>query len=267
MGGNFGLALSPLFASALAGVFGWRWAFILLGMIPAIFSVWIIFEPSLKIELKENSLQKNLSAEPKNPSKNYLIVPLIFLFLMAILNGMCYRGLMAFLPTYIFHHLPERSFGISRVGQAGAFTTLILILGMFGQLSGGRLADYYSKPKLYTLAFLFSLPFLFLLSRLEGLILLLDAMIFAFIYFASQPIGNSLLPELTGKGVRGRIYGWFFFMNFGAGSVMSWIAGIIGERWSLNDIFLLLGIVLLGAVFLGFGLISTTSRARRKIYT
>jgi len=264
LGGNLGLAISPLLAGVLGGALGWRAGFILLGLFPLLYSFWVLFDRNL--ELKNISTPSEPFLNSKNPAgSKFLLLPLIILFLMAVLNGMCYRGLMAFLPAYLFEQIPKGTLpGLSRLAQAGSFTTLILILGMFGQITGGKLADRYSKPWLYTLAFLISAPFLILLSLFSGWSLIFFAMIFAFIYFASQPVGNSLVPEYVGELVRGRIYGWFFFMNFGAGAIMSWLAGIIGDRFSLSKIFLALFLVLIFAGLIGFLLIKVSGKARNK---
>ncbi len=265
LGGNLGLALSPLLASFLGGALGWRAGFILLGLLPLSYSFWIFFDQSLELAGQKADFQPTTSASQELSSKKFLLLPLMILFLMAVLNGMCYRGLMAFLPIYLFEQIPTGTVpGISRLAQAGTFTTLILILGMWGQITGGKLADRYSKPWLYTLAFLISAPFLILLSFLSSWSLIFTAMVFAFIYFASQPVGNSLVPEYVGELIRGRIYGWFFFMNFGAGAIMSWFAGIIGERFSLNKIFLALFLVLAFAGLVGFCLIWVSGKAKNK---
>ncbi len=253
MGGNFGLALSPFVASALAGLLGWRQGFMILGLIPIAFSFWILFERSLEIKIKPapESAGKNPQTKPRLLAK-----PIAILFLMSILNGMCYRGFTTFLPSYFNERIsPNLIPGFSSVLQAGTFTTLVLALGMFGQFIGGRLADKYSREKLFAGVFLAAVPFLFSLSLLRGLPLILSAMVFAFFYFANQPIANSLLPQYADQRIWGRIYGWFYFMNFGAGSIMSWIAGVIGQKIALSYTFILFAILLLMAGLLGFLLI------------
>lgn len=255
MAGNFGLALSPFVASALAGAFGWRNGFMLLGLLPVLLSLFPLLETGLEIQ-DAHPAQKNPSA---SANTSFWILPVIILFLMSILNGMCYRGFTTFLPAYFNEKFPPELIpGFSRILQAGTFTTAVLVLGMLGQLIGGRLADRYSREKLFTTVFLLAAPFLFSLSFLSGFPLLFSAMTFAFFYFANQPIVNSLLPHYADSKVLGRLYGWFYFMNFGAGSIMSWIAGIIGQKLSLKYIFILFSMLLLITGLLGVFLILRT---------
>lgn len=259
MGGNFGLALSPFLASALASLLGWRKGFIALGLIPIAFSFWVLLDR--KLELKPENPSRDPGSESETKTR-LMFRPILILFLMSILNGMCYRGFTTFLPAYFNQRIsPNLIPGFSAVLQAGTFTALVLVLGMFGQFLAGRLADKYSKEKLFVAVFLIAVPFLFSLSLLRGLPLIFSAMIFAFFYFANQPIVNSLLPGYSHEKSWGRIYGWFYFMNFGAGSVMSWIAGSIGEKIALSYIFMVFAGLLFLAGLLGIPLIRFKTRA------
>lgn len=253
VGGNFGLALSPVLASGLAVLLGWRTAFIVLGLLPLAFGVWVIFDRSIAVE---SNPKTSGEVRQGNSKKKYLLLPLLFLFLMAGLNGMCYRGFTTFLPVYFKTAIPNGTIpGLGGIFQAGSFTTLVLVVGMVSQYLGGRLSDRFSKEKIFTLVFLLSAPFMFLVSRSSGVPLVLFAMGFAFLYFANQPIANAILPKYVSESMRGRIYGWFFFMNFGAGSIMSWIAGVVADKLNLASIFAILaGLILLTGIS-GFGLI------------
>jgi len=263
MGGNFGLALSPFLASFLAEQLDWRKGFMILGLLPLIFSLYILWDK--KIELRFEPLPESPSLDPA--PKNNFARSLLILFIMSILNGMCYRGFTTFLPIYFRSQISAGLIpGFSALMQAGGFTTLVLVLGIFGQFLGGRLADRFSRELLYTLCFLCSAPFLFLLGWLKNSSLIISALIFALIYFANQPSGNFLIADYSKKEVRGKIFGWFFFMNFGAGSIMSWLAGMLGEKLSLNSIFILLALILALAGILGLVLIKNRiSRKKPKI--
>jgi MFS family permease len=256
MGGNFGLALSPFLASALAAGLGWRNGFIVLGLIPILVSFWPLLDRKLELEPENHAHSDDQANKDGGQKLSLALAPVLILFLMSILNGMCYRGFTTFLPSYFAEKISTSLIsGGSRALQAGSFTTLVLILGMAGQFMGGRLADKYPREKLFTAAFLLAVPFLFLVAFLSGPYLILSAMLFALFYFSNQPIVNSLLPQYADRKILGRLYGWFYFMNFGAGAFMAWIAGVIGEKIALNYIFILLSFLLLLAGCLGFILI------------
>jgi len=263
VGGNFGLALSPFLTAALASALGWRHAyyalsvpFFLLALI-----VWLSTRAQVPFGARVNlgarvtpPAQAHSSAPAPQNKTGYLLWPLVFLFGMAVMNGLCYRGFLTFLPTYFAKNI-HSSLGIREVLLAGTLSTAVLLLGMIGQYLGGRFADRFSPALLYALIFTLGAPILFFLGRLQNLPLLLCAAAFAFLYFANQPVGNVLLIRLTTPSIRGRLFGLFFFINFGAGSLMGWIAGVIGQRLSLSAIFGVLALCLLAAGAIGLGLV------------
>jgi FSR family fosmidomycin resistance protein-like MFS transporter len=256
VGGSFGLAVSPFLVGALARWLGWRDAFSVLSLAPLLLGI-LVWRGGVNVEARDFSPALR---DDQGHSRPYLFLPLILLFLLSMFNGMCYRGLMTFLPTFFIEKVNIGYLHMEGVVKGGFLTTLVLFLGMFGQFIGGRLADRVNKEMLYTGVFVVACPLLFLIAYLQGLVLVISLMCFAFIYFASQPVGNALLPRYTTAGFRGRIFGLFFFMNFGFGSFMSWLAGWIGERWDLTNIFTVLSACLLMAVCMGVALIVAAPR-------
>jgi MFS family permease len=258
-GGNFGLAVTPFLVGGLAEWLGWRMTFGVLSLAPLLLGL-VILRTRVDVEPRDPSP----GLRDEGNSKPYILLPLILLFGLSMFNGMCYRGLMTFLPTFFIEKVNLGYLHMEGVFKGGALASLVLILGMAGQYLGGRLADRVNKEMLYAGIFVLACPILFFIAHLEDLVLVLALMVFAFIYFASQPVGNSLLPRYTTASFRGRIFGLFFFMNFGIGSFMSWLAGWIGEQWNLAKIFTVLGFCLLVAVLMGLLLILSTRQASKK---
>jgi MFS family permease len=253
VGGNLGLAATPFFAAALAGAVGWHWAYAAMGSLPIILGI-VVLVSGITVQAEKESAgdapnSANISARP------YLLAPLLLLFSMAVFNGMTYRGLMTFLPSYFAEKVHLSWLPLNPATVGGTFTTAILLLGVVGQYIGGNLADRFKKEKLYSLIFLLSCAPLFVIGRLENLPLILTFAGFAFLYFMSQPIGNAIIPRYAAPKVRGVIFGLFFFTGFGAGSFMSWIAGAVGDKYSLSSIFVIFAACLLAASSLGFFLV------------
>jgi MFS family permease len=248
MGGNLGLALTPLLAAALAGAVGWRVTCLALACLPLSLGVFVL---ASRIDVGHPA--SGPKTEPAD--QRYLLRPLALVFAMGVFNGMTYRGLMTFLPAYFTEKVHLAWLPLQQVTVGGAMTTAILLLGIAGQLLGGALADRFRKEAVYTGIFLLAAPVLLSLGFLENLPLVAATGLFAFLYFANQPVGNAIIPRYTGAGIRGWVYGLFFFASFGAGSIMSPIAGWIGERFHLASIFLILASTLGCAGLLGLGLV------------
>jgi MFS family permease len=255
VGGNLGLALTPFVAAALAGTMGWRWAYAALGSIPIILGLLVI---AARVNVGRAEEPGSGSGKDNQSEKPYLLIPLVIMFFMAVFNGMTYRGLMTFLPSYFAERVHLSWLPLHQVTVGGTMTTAILLLGVVGQFIGGNLADRFNKEKVYTVIFFITCPLLLLLGSLSNLPLILVTAAFAFLYFMNQPVGNAMIPRYASPAVRGMVFGLFFFMAFGAGSIMSWIAGIVGERFELNRIFIMLAASTLISALLGLLLVAKT---------
>ncbi len=266
VGGNLGLAATPVFAASLSRVLGdWRYAYFIIGALPILLGLFILFRLTEVGAKEEADIGKedvnNRTDAGRFKDSSILLVPLVLFFVMAIFNGMTYRGLMTFLPSYFAEkvQLDWQSLEFLSRGPGddvqviigGVVTTFILLLGVLGQYTGGSLADRVKKEKLFCSVFFITAPILLALAFLDGLALVAATGLFAFLYFANQPVGNSALPRYTSPKVRGLVFGAFFFTNFGAGSIMSWIAGETGERFELSYIFYIFAACLLTAGLVG----------------
>jgi MFS transporter, FSR family, fosmidomycin resistance protein len=253
MGGNLGLALTPFFVAGLSKAVGWKTALIITGTLPLAMGI-IVLLVNISVEVQKEDLNNN----ENGPAPPYRFWPLFVLFTLGIFNGMTYRGLMTFLPAYFSEKAHFTWLPVNEVVLGGGLTTAVLLVGIIGQMVGGTLADKYKHEKLFTAFFILAVPVLFLLGKLENMPLVLATGVFAFFYFASQPVGNSMLPRYCNARVRGRIFGLFFFMNFGTGSVMSYMAGKIAKIYDLPVIFTMFSASLAVVCVLGFVLIRIT---------
>ena len=236
--GSLGVALTPLFAGLLASALGWRNVYVIFGLAGVAVGV-------ASITLREAS-QNNHKDETKegyafqNEAKVSLL-PLMVFFASSALAGLCYRGVLTFLPTYMaqkvqFDFLPFKS-----VALGGMMSTIALLFGTIGQYMGGTLSDRYLPEKVYFGAHLLGVPFLFLVGLSTNLFVVLSALAYAFFYFSIQPTGVHLLARYTSLRFRGTGYGIYFFLGFGFGSFGSTLSGYIADQWGLEWIFYSMG--------------------------
>lgn len=251
MGGNLGLAITPFLAAALAQALEWRNAYVLIGCLPIAIGLLVLFGAIDVKEARAPDIPANKKEQAQNNSGDIKVWLIVIFFVMAIFNGMAYRGLLTFLPAYFSERVHLDWLPLQEVLTGGTITTAILLLGIAGQLMGGVMADRVRKEVLYTIIFAMACPILFMLSRLENLPLIIAAGVFAILYFSNQPVGNAILPRYASPQLRGRLYGLFFFMSFGVGSIMSWIAGEVGDRYDLSKIFIMLAACLFITTVLG----------------
>ncbi len=247
IGGGLGLATAPALATLLAAIYpaqGWRIAFAFFGLLGLVVAAGVQRLKVTEIERPANPDRRFLPERITKGSPRHF---LMFLF-VAIMVGFCYRGVTTFLPTYYSERLNSGMFAGHNIIKSGIFATVTLLVGVAGQYLGGHLTSKIKLETLFAGLLLITVPFLFLMSALSNLPLLLVAMVFAFFHFSSQPVGNTLIAEYTDPRGRGLGYGIYFAASFGVGSLSSGFSGMIAKRFGLNEVFIALAIF----IFLGF---------------
>ena len=135
------------------------------------------------------------------------------------------------------------------------------LVGMAGQLLGGRVADRFELRWAYLVFFASALPFLMLMSIVEGLPLVLMAGGFVLFSLGMQPIENSLVAVLSPPQWRSVSYGIKFTLVFGAGSLAVYLVGFVDGRFGLDAVIFLLLALLAGVITM----ISVLLIASRKV--
>ena len=130
--------------------------------------------------------------------------------------------------------------------MAGWLTSIVFMFGVFGQYLGGYLSEH-RRPE--TLAFglaVLAIPLLLAIGNSQGVALMLASIGFALFHFMTQPVYNSLLANYTPANWRGRMFGIYFFCNYGIGSFSAGMLGYIADQLGINWVFI---------VSAGFGLL------------
>jgi MFS family permease len=240
--GNLGIASAPLFTGILTWISSWQWTFILLGAT----SILVGFILSA---LKIDETPKVETTRPAGGNHNYFSI-FIILCLAMIFGGLSYRGNMLLLPAYIelkttfFLHLIELLFFIKTQGTATlaatVLTSLIFLTGIFGQMTGGRLADRKDLRYAYIFMHACAAPFLLAMAFVSDYLLAFCAASYIFFSLGMQPIENSLIASFTPARWRSTSYAVKFIMNFGIGSCVVYLIGAVKRSYSLETVYIFL---------------------------
>ncbi|MFC1550573.1 MFS transporter [Candidatus Neomarinimicrobiota bacterium] len=237
--GSSGLALGPLIAGIFATFISWRAAYGFLGicMIILLLGTWTLI-PHRKKEYLDDV------AETKITNKSALVL----YYSIAVLVGFSFAGFTTFLPTHfaietrnVLNFLPDTFRG-------GLFTTITLLAGIIGQILGGFLGVRYRRANLLFWVVLFNIPFLYLIGFTTGIPLIIIGILFGIVHFTWQPIGNSLIAQITHSHHRGLGYGINFFLGFGVGSFAAGIGGVIAELTEVANVFRVMAVILIPAL-------------------
>lgn len=249
--GNIGIAAAPISAGVLNYAVGWHNGLIILGGLGLLLGIGSSIAP-IGIERGSDKL-----IVEKVEQKSLVRLFIVFAAAMTF-SGLMYRAFTTILPAF----LELRIGNISRMLKGGAggnpaldtlianaVTTGVYVIGIIGQLIGGRIADRRSLKWAYFAFFGFALPFAFGLIFLKGLWVVPAAGLFILFILGIQPIENSLIAYLTPAKWRSVSYGIKFSLVFGVGSLSVKLISRIQERTGSLDsvmwvIVLFLGIII-----------------------
>lgn len=261
--GNFGIAASPLAAGTLTYAVGWKSTLLLFGVAGIAVGLLCL---AVSFTVGTGDLQKGSVVERRQAIRYFLLLCGAMVF-----SGLMYRGYTIILPTFFESKLSDFALFASQAADtarlssdAGTFaaaviTCCVYLVGMAGQLLGGRVADRYDLRWAYLTFFVSALPFLLLMSVLNGLPLVLMAGGFVLFSLGMQPIENSLVAVLSPPQWRSVIYGVKFTLVFGAGSLAVYMVGFVNGRYGLDSVVFLL-LALLAGVIAMIGALLVASR-------
>jgi MFS family permease len=263
--GSIGIAMAPFMAGLLNWLAGWQMIYFILGVL----SIGTGIAMTL-VKLDETPVhQEDLTATSQDNRSN--LKAFVILCLVSTLGGLVYRMNTVVLPAYLefkadflwsFFQSMEitRTEGLTTVA-ATLLASLIYIVGIFGQVAGGKMADRYDLPWVYFAFYGLSMPFLILMASLNNEALVVSAGIYIFFALGMQPAENSLVARITPGRWRSTSYGIKFILFFGIGSLAVYLAGWIQSVWNLSAVYL----VSAGVVFMMLIAIAVLIRSTRQV--
>jgi MFS family permease len=263
--GNLGIALGPLATTLLLLAFDWHVTTAILvvpALIGAVFALWIDVDETAAVELTDGGDEQPDTGNGISVSeflagaRSLFVGSYVFVFGVAIMSGLFYRGILTFLPDVLAGFdafVPTTVFGTTMEPSRYVYVGL-LTLGMVGQYAGGILSDRL-RPAIGIVAAygtLAVLSVLFLPAANAGLVPFLAlAAVLGVALFLVQPIYQAAVAELTPADSRGLSYGITYFGTFGIGAIGGAAAGAILTYASPWTLFLFLAGVASVAATLG----------------
>ena len=121
---------------------------------------------------------------------------------------------------------------------ATLLTSVIYLIGIIGQIFGGKVADRYDLRWMYLAFHACSLPFIILMALIDQELLVVSAGLYILFSLGMQPIENSLVAKYTPSRWRSTGYGIKFILTFGIGAFAVYLVGWIKEIWDLATVYL-----------------------------
>ncbi|MFA7465321.1 MAG: MFS transporter [Syntrophales bacterium] len=253
--GSIGLAAAPFVTGLLNWLVGWRMSYALIGIFGIVWGLLLAACPIDETPVREEDIRSGTFS--REDLRRFLVLGLII-----ALGGLAYRINIVVLPAYLefkagfFGDLLRglgnlREEGISTVA-ATALTSAIYVIGLFGQLAGGRLSDRFDLKWLYLGFYTVSFPFVLMMAFYGNQVLAVAAAVYVFFAIGTQPIENSLIAKFTPARRRSTGYGITSVLVFGVGSLGIYAVALANKMWSLEAVYLMSGALIL-AIMLVIG--------------
>ncbi|SHG40884.1 MFS transporter [Halobaculum gomorrense] len=265
--GNVGTVLGPLLAAVGLSLFDWRTvalAFVLPAVVGVALSVRIDFDETAAVdggpaEPDGGTARAGVSSVEEFLTESRLLFTggFVLVFLVVMLYGLYYRGVLTFLPE-VLAGLPV----FSPVEIAGATVEPgryayagLLVVGIGGQYLGGRLTDEYDTVRLLVGAFagLVVVSLAFLPAAAAGIApLIAVCVVLGFGVYFVAPVYQATIADHVASERRGLSYGFTYLGMFGVGALGAALAGWVLTVASQTALFTVLaGIVGAAAVVAG----------------
>jgi MFS family permease len=246
--GNLGIAAAPFLTGVLTWAFSWQETLMILGAVGVVTGLALALIPLDETIARVSSKVRVPGADPVR----YFLILCVGL----VLAGIAYRGNMLLLPAYLelkttfFRDFLSAFSFLRQQGTATlaatVLTSLVLLTGIAGQITFGRLSDRMDLRWAYLLVHGASLPFIFLMAFTTNYWLALCAAAYTFFGLGMQPVENSLIAALTPRRWRSTSYAVKFILNFGVGSSAVYLIGLVKNAYSIETVYVFLaGVTLL----------------------
>lgn len=241
MFGNLGLAVGPLMAGLVNWLYGASAVYFVLGGMN-FFGLFLL--------LRAKSVETSAGSTKKvNATASWSSFMILLIAMM--LGGVVYRGATVTLPA-LFELQGSGLYELLRMSlpwngsknvMATTLVSLLFLIGMAGQYTGGRIGERYDLRWGYLFFHVLTIPAAFLISITTDIPLILLAVFHGFFLLGMQPIENTLVARLTPPGLHSSAYGMKFVLTFGVGALAVKLIRLIETQQGITSVFPALGIV------------------------
>jgi MFS family permease len=220
--GNLGVASSALVTGVIGQYLGWRWAFI----VPGIVTILIGVAFALLVVHEDRSGSKQAGAQARVAKEDMWRV-ILALLIVVIAISTTFNAITVALPKLFAERLSDLTRSPAALGLIAAG---VYVFGAMTQYTIGRLIDRYSlKSVMLPLSFLLA-PFLYFAATLSNLPLIVASVGIVMGAFGQVTVNDAMVGKYTTDEWRSRAYSVRYFVGFTAAGASVGLVAWLYER-------------------------------------
>jgi MFS family permease len=236
--GNLGVASSALATGVIGQFLGWRWAFILPGVISILIGV-----AFMRMVVHEDRSGFRQAAAQARVAKSDMWRVMLALLIVVIAISTTFNAVTIALPKLFAERLSDLTRSPALLGVIAAS---VYVFGAMTQYTIGKLIDRYSlKAIALPLSFMLA-PFMYLAATLSNLPLILAAIGIVMGAFGQVTVNDALVGKYTTEKWRSRAYAVRYFIGFtAAGASVGLVAWLYEQGGFVTMLHAFAGLCLL----------------------
>ena len=206
--GNLGVASSAVITGLICEYLGWRWAFVLPGVITI--GIGIIF---MKTIHHEKITKKSLGMGSARVSKNIMALVVVSLVLTIIASSTTFNAITVALPKLFQERLAQIT---QNTALLGLIASAVYVFGALAQYTIGNLLDKYPLKKIFIPLAIFLVAMLYIAAETSGFLLILISIGIVISIFGQVTVNDTMVGKYTSDEWRARAFAVRYFLGFTA---------------------------------------------------
>lgn len=206
--GNLGVASSALVTGVVGQYLGWRWAFI----IPGIVTILIGIAFARMVVHEDRSGHRQAAAQARVAKRDMWRV-IVALLIVVVAISTTFNAVTVALPKLFAERLADLTASPALLGVIAAF---VYVFGAMTQYTIGKLIDRHSLKTVSLPLSLLLAPFLYLAASLSNLPLILASIGIVMGAFGQVTVNDAMVGKYTSEQWRSRAYAVRYFVGFTA---------------------------------------------------
>ncbi len=242
--GNLGVASAALLTGVLIDTAGWRWAFVLPGVVSVLTGLAytaLVASGRRAAAAVGPEPASGASAQLGMPglARHVLVRVLAIVFLSAAIGGVIFQSTTFALPKILDERLGDLAGTATLVGQ---YAFVVFAIAAFAQLVVGYLVDNHSIRTVFAFAAGLQAALFAVMVQLTGVAALVVSVAFMLAVFGQIPIDDVLVARVTRSAWRSRVYSLLYVVHFSVTALTIPLIAWIYAWWGFETLFQVLAV-------------------------